>query len=242
MSEKKYRIELTEHQLVLMAHCVEDCHRFIAGQTELDHSVSCLPDRKEIRSRLSGLRSLTGEYDWAGNGCPNEGQKRFIQESYYLYREIYHQLATDKAKPEAMGANVYLGETLRSSGSGEPISVMAVDDDGLTVQKQDWGDLVRYMVTCKGGSVIVELHQEPVLAGCRAYLWNLWVEKPYRRNGLATRLLKKAEEIILECGYDSLSLVWEWPTPHWVFDWYQRNGFEERAFGNKCASMVKSLK
>ena len=29
--EKKWRIELTEHQLMLMAKCVEDCHRFIGG-------------------------------------------------------------------------------------------------------------------------------------------------------------------------------------------------------------------
>ena len=32
---KKYQITLTEEQLMLMAHCVEDCSRFAAGQTEL---------------------------------------------------------------------------------------------------------------------------------------------------------------------------------------------------------------
>ena len=32
---KKYRITLTEEQLRLIADCVEDCHRFACGQTEL---------------------------------------------------------------------------------------------------------------------------------------------------------------------------------------------------------------
>ena len=40
--EKKWRIELTEHQLRLIANCVEDCHRFIAGQMELNNSTACL--------------------------------------------------------------------------------------------------------------------------------------------------------------------------------------------------------
>ena len=32
---KKYRITLTEGQLMLVSKCVEDCHRFACGQTEL---------------------------------------------------------------------------------------------------------------------------------------------------------------------------------------------------------------
>ena len=40
--EKKWRIELTEHQLRLIANCVEDCHRFIGGQMELSNSTACL--------------------------------------------------------------------------------------------------------------------------------------------------------------------------------------------------------
>ena len=33
--EKIWRIELTERQLMLMARCVEDCHRFMSGQMEM---------------------------------------------------------------------------------------------------------------------------------------------------------------------------------------------------------------
>ena len=37
MKDHKWRIEVTEHQLRLMAQCVEDCHRFIGGQMELSN-------------------------------------------------------------------------------------------------------------------------------------------------------------------------------------------------------------
>lgn len=36
----KYRITLTEKQLRLVSRCVEDCHRFAAGQTELWNTTS----------------------------------------------------------------------------------------------------------------------------------------------------------------------------------------------------------
>lgn len=31
MNERKYTITLTEHQMMLIANCVEDIHRFLAG-------------------------------------------------------------------------------------------------------------------------------------------------------------------------------------------------------------------
>lgn len=35
MKEKKFRITVSESQLRMISACVEDCHRFMAGQTEL---------------------------------------------------------------------------------------------------------------------------------------------------------------------------------------------------------------
>ena len=52
MKEKKWRIELTEHQLRLMAQCVEDCHRFIGGQMELSNSTACLEHHLELSEEL----------------------------------------------------------------------------------------------------------------------------------------------------------------------------------------------
>ena len=134
MEEKKWRIELTEHQLMLMAKCIEDCSRFIGGQMELSNSTACL---KHGRHRGEELRTLQpfvtpelgcgASYGWNGGSCPDENQRKFIAETYYLYREIYHQVTLDKAKDKDMDWNVYLGETLTCKDSGEPIKVERID-------------------------------------------------------------------------------------------------------------------
>ena len=134
MKEKKWRIELTEHQLRLIANCVEDCHRFIAGQTELFNSTVFLEHYSELRDELSKLQPLVtpfisrnASYGWSGGSCPDKHQRKFIAETYYLYREIYHQLTLEAAKHKDMGWNVYLGETLTCKESGEPIRVERIE-------------------------------------------------------------------------------------------------------------------
>ena len=133
MKEKKqikWRIELTEHQLRLIANCVEDCHRFIGGQMELSNSTVCLERYFELKEELGKLQPLVtprlgrgASYGWGGGGCPNEDQRKFIAETYYLYREIRHQITLDEAKYKDIGLDVYLGETLTCDESGEPIKV-----------------------------------------------------------------------------------------------------------------------
>ena len=132
--ENKWRIELTEHQLMLLARCVEDCCRFIAGQTELSNSTACLKEYRKLNDELKKLQSLVtpdlghgGSYGWSGGLCPNDNQRKFIAETYYLYREIYHQVILNRSKSEDIGWNVYLGETLTCENSGEPIKVEKVD-------------------------------------------------------------------------------------------------------------------
>ena len=134
MKQKKWRIELTEHQLRLMAQCVEDCHRFIAGQTELSNSITCLKHYRELYDALGKLQPLVtpelghnASYGWSGGSCPGKNQRKFIAETYYLYREIYHQLTLDVAKHRNMGWNVYFGETLTCIESGEPIKVERIE-------------------------------------------------------------------------------------------------------------------
>lgn len=134
MKEKKWRIELTEHQLRLMAQCIEDCHRFIGGQMELSNSTACLKHHLELSEELSKLQTLVtpelgrgASYGWNGGSCPNEYQRKFLAETYYLYREIYHQLTIEAAKHKDMGWNVYLGETLTCGESGEPIKVERIE-------------------------------------------------------------------------------------------------------------------
>lgn len=134
MKEKKWRIELTEHQLRLMAQCVEDCHRFIGGQMELSNSTSCLTHYMELSEELGKLQPLVtpqlecgASYGWNGGACPNDNQRKFLAETYYLYREIYHQVTIEAAKHNDMGWNVYLGETLTCNESGELIKVERIE-------------------------------------------------------------------------------------------------------------------
>ena len=137
MKEKKqikWRIELTEHQLMLMAKCVEDCSRFISGQMELSNSTSCLKHCRHLGEELHTLQPFVtpelgrgASYGWNGGSCPNDHQRKFIAETYYLYREIYHQVTLNKAKDKDMDWNVYLGETLTCNESGEPIKVERIE-------------------------------------------------------------------------------------------------------------------
>ena len=134
MKEKKWKIELTEHQLMLIAECVEDCHRFMAGQTELDNTTAWLRNYRELKERLGKLQplvtpelGLNASYGWNGGGCPFENQRKFIAETYYLYREIYHQITLNNAKQTDMSWNVYFNDTLTCEESGEPIKVEMVE-------------------------------------------------------------------------------------------------------------------
>ena len=134
MKDNKWRIELTEHQLRLIANCVEDCHRFIGGQMELSNSTSCLTHHLELSEELGKLQQFVApnlgrgaSYRWSGGSCPNENQRKFLAETYYLYREIYHQMTIEDAKHKDIGWNVYLGETLTCDESGEPIKVERIE-------------------------------------------------------------------------------------------------------------------
>ena len=59
--EKKYQIELSETQLKLIADCVEDCHRFAAGETDLHytvaHSTMGTENYHKLTDKLKGLQS-----------------------------------------------------------------------------------------------------------------------------------------------------------------------------------------
>jgi hypothetical protein len=129
---KRYSLELTEQQLYLIAACVEDVCRFMCGQTDLSNSTAVLDDFDDVRDVLRDCyRYVVPElfekygghasYGWNGGRCPNEAQRKFIAQTYYLYREIYHQLELNRENPHDW--NVYQSETLTCADSGEPIKI-----------------------------------------------------------------------------------------------------------------------
>lgn len=56
--EQKYTLTVTESQLRLIADCVEDLSRFMAGQMELWNATSRLDNFVELKERLNNLQSL----------------------------------------------------------------------------------------------------------------------------------------------------------------------------------------
>lgn len=104
MKQKRYSLEVTEEQLKLIADCVEDLHRFAAGQTDM-WQTAYLYNNRELIERLKELKPLVTpclspneDYSWDGGDCPNNRQRKFIAMTYGIYREIRHALAVEKQK------------------------------------------------------------------------------------------------------------------------------------------------
>lgn len=135
--ERKWQLTLTEAQIRLVAQCIEDCSRFAAGQVELANTADHLEKSIKVRDLLEEYIKLyvtphlgwCASYGWNGGGCPYEMQRKFIAETYYLYREMLHCLAVERNKEEDMSWNVYLDETLRCADSGEPIKLEVVNEN-----------------------------------------------------------------------------------------------------------------
>ena len=126
--EKKYQVILNEHQLRLVADCIEDCSRFLAGQLELWHTTSQTESYLTLKDKLEDLQLFVtpwldkGEsYSWSGENCPDEWQKKRIAETYYLYRTMLYALHKDDKE-----WNVYTSPALRCEDSGEEIEIKEV--------------------------------------------------------------------------------------------------------------------
>lgn len=127
---KRYQIELSEEQLYLIAHCVEDIHRFTSGQTELYNCTAILEHGKELRDKLREIQPLVtpnllnnASYGWSGNNCTNKEQKELIAKTYPIYREIYHFFAAKNNQEHS----VYNSETLTCKEGGELIKIKEID-------------------------------------------------------------------------------------------------------------------
>lgn len=127
---KKYRIELSEQQMKLIADCLEDVSRFASGQTELVYTVEemlrGLPfdEQMKIRDNVRELlkqvkRVLLPELSY--NESKGYNGSEFIGNVYQIYRTILHQLAKDNN-----WNNVYSSPALPSGNLGT-IKIEAVE-------------------------------------------------------------------------------------------------------------------
>lgn len=75
-----------------------------------------------------------------------------------------------------------------------------------------------------------------------ALVWNLYIDEPHRRKGLARRLMDKARKTAKHLGAKTCVLEWSLEeSPHWVFDWYYRLGYDEKEFGPGCSLMKMEI-
>ena len=124
--EQKYTLTVTKSQLRLIADCVEDMSRFMAGQMEVWNATSRLDNFVELRERLNDLHSLVtpdlprnASYGWNGGECPNKNQEEFIAKTYAIYREIRHRLRALTKDPDDENYNVYDSPSLTCALGGE---------------------------------------------------------------------------------------------------------------------------
>ena len=75
-----------------------------------------------------------------------------------------------------------------------------------------------------------------------ALVWNLYIDEPHRRKGLARRLMDEAREAAKHLGAHTCVLEWSLEeSPHWVFDWYTRLGYDEKELGPGCSLMKMEI-
>ena len=119
---KKYRIELSEQQMRLIADCLEDVSRFASGQYEMRYTVGemlrGLPfdtkmERRDEAEELLKQAKRVLLPDYPDNASKGYNGSEFIGNTYQIYRTILHQLAKDNDWD-----NVYSSSALPSGTLG----------------------------------------------------------------------------------------------------------------------------
>jgi hypothetical protein len=129
---KKYKIELSEEQMVLIANCLEDLSRFSAGQCELRYTIEemlrglpfeeQMKRRDEVEELLRQLKRILLP-DMGDNASKGYNSTKFIGNTYQIYRTILYRLAVDNNWD-----NVYSSPALASGTLGS-IKVELIDDN-----------------------------------------------------------------------------------------------------------------
>ena len=93
--------------------------------------------------------------------------------------------------------------------------------------------MTRMLIAERKGSVQVEMFDQQQDWGGTAWIYGLWVEPQYRRQGKADELLTVAEDLAAQYGHKSVMLEWkEQDTPVEVLQWYLRRGYKEIQFSS----------
>jgi hypothetical protein len=119
---KKYKIELSEEQMRLVAFCIEDVSRFASGQCMLNYTIEAmlkgLPFNEQMKRRNEAeelLRQVKKALlpELRDNESKGYDGSEFIGNTYQIYRTILHKLAIDNNWD-----NVYSSPALKSGTMG----------------------------------------------------------------------------------------------------------------------------
>lgn len=133
---KKYTITLSEEQMRLIAEGMEDYHRFLSGECRMMNATQYVTPAYAMHNLRDDLEKVAhsamapnvlfgGAYDWAGNNCPNDHQRKAIAMSYMIYREILHHFAMQRPRDTW---NCLQDTTLTCEEQGELITIKEKED------------------------------------------------------------------------------------------------------------------
>lgn len=116
------------------------------------------------------------------------------------------------------------------------------------IQHQHWADSVRILITDEQhhGSVQVFIPnsvEDRLLDGeADALVYSLWVDEAHRGCEVAKHLMEAAERELKRCGIATVAILWDGcDSPQWVLHWYERLGYEGKAFDYRCCTLLKRL-
>lgn len=116
------------------------------------------------------------------------------------------------------------------------------------IQVQKWLFGRRHLIvdSKQRGSVMVETYKDEKVRenidGADAFLCALWVDKKYRKQGVARSLMELAEAYAKLKGIKTLALEHDdREAPTWVRRWYERRGYDTKSFGRHNCLMIKDL-
>ena len=135
----KFTITCNEEQLRLIAYALEDWHRFLSGECELNYATGLIESmderikcrdvlNKQVRPLVVSGLGPNASYPWNGGGCPNEGQRKAIAMSYGIYRQIHHFFANRR---EDNNWSVYKSPTLTCNDQGPLIEIEEAPKNAL---------------------------------------------------------------------------------------------------------------
>ena len=105
----------------------------------------------------------------------------------------------------------------------------------------DWGRFITETIIAENGKAMISIDYESEKKNI-AFIHDFSVIPPARKQGIGKELLSLAIEQAKKRGCKAVELNYNSETtPLWVFDWYERNGFDEKEFGGHNSLMRKEL-